>query len=272
MAQVPAVSSSPIAVMDVVSGTQLSLPLSAVYFEAGEVKAKGNLYTANKAVFDAFLKHLTTTGVVKAGAPAPTSPAMVISAKRGGAKGNFIQVQFKNFGSGANPKFDATVTETNNYPNLTPETVQGVLGSSASTGSAAGLVFVAGAAPTELPKAGTYALAMDGAAASVEIPKNAGAGAAFKLQARTDGADGALIKVTISNVDTTKKTFTLEAVWTKSAAAKIAPEDIGTTFAYAIDVAPPEGGALRTPQAGTTTLGGGADAAEARKASAVVQG
>ena len=274
MAKSPAIFSGPIEIMDVSSGKQVALPLSDVFFLGTQINAQGTIYTNNKKAFDDFLGHLVKTGAITAGPPPPTQPVMVVKAKTPGSSGNAVLLEFKNFDTGANPKFDAAVSETDTYTSLQPDKVQTVLGSTASNGSRPGLVFVPGTAPaaTAIPKAGVYTLA-GATAATADIPLNTGSGTAFKVQAKGDGADGALTSVEIKDVDTTASTFTLVATWKKAAAAKIAPADIGTTFAYEITVAPPQGAAaVGTPAPGAFTLSGGADAGSSSAASATITG
>src|SRR5262245_21832278 len=96
MAINPAISNGPIEVTDVNSGRQLSLPISDVYFDGTQIKAKGALYATNPSVFDAFLSRLVAIGAIQPGPEPPTKPVMVIKAKTPGSMGNFIRVQFRN--------------------------------------------------------------------------------------------------------------------------------------------------------------------------------
>lgn len=271
MARNSAITSGPIELMDTATGKQLSLPLTDVFFEDNQVKAQGALYTANKTLFDGYLGHLVKTGLLVSGSPPAANPALVIKAKTAGAAGNFIQVEIKNLDSSVPPKFDASVSETDTYNNLKPDTVQKVLAEQP------GLVLIPGVAPaaTAVPKAGTYPLAIAGAAtaATADIPLHAGAGNAFKVQAKADGAEGERTTVEIKDVDAVKSTFTLVATWKKSAASKIAATELGTTFSYEIEVSAPAGSAsVGTPLPGTITLSGGSDAKLAAAASAVASG
>jgi hypothetical protein len=277
MAKSPAIINGPVEVMEPNSGKLLSLPVSDIYFEDSQIKAQGSLYTANQSLFDAFLAHLVKSGAVTPGPQSPTKPVMVLKAKTAGSTGNTILAVFSNFDSGTNPKFDATVSETDTYLALTPGTLQTILGTTASNGTRPGLVFAPGAAPasTAVPKAGVYAMAITApaTAATVDIPLNSGAGTAFQLQAKADGADGALTAVEIKDVDATARSFTLVATWKKTPAAKVLPADLSSTFSYEIEVTPPEGAAaVGTPAAGSVLLSGGADASAAVKATATVAG
>jgi hypothetical protein len=277
MAKIPAIMNGPIEVTDPNNGKQLSLPISDVYFEGSQIKAQGSLYTAHQTLFDNFLAHLVLTSAITPGPTPPVKPVMVIKAKTPGATGNTIVIAFTNFDTGANPKFDAAVSESDTYTGLTSSTIQGILGSTTTDGKQRGLVFLPGAAPAAgiVPKAGVYALAIAGAdtAATVGIPLDPGPGTAFKLQAKADGDEGARTSVEIKDVDAAAKTFTLIASWSKAAPAKILPSDLAATFDYEIAVTPPPGEvSVATPAPGSVLLNGGADAAEAVAASATVAG
>jgi hypothetical protein len=266
MARTPALTNGPVEFTDS-KGNQVSLPLSSIFFDGNTIHAEGPLYTANQAAADDWLTYLAKIGEIVPDANPPSKTAMVIQAKAAGSTGNLIQVQFSNLDD-TDPndvKFDAAVTETDTYTQLTPGTVQAALAAQP------GLVSVPGSPATELPKPGAYALAVSApnTPASVDIPKNSGAGNAFTVQARTDAADGALTQVTIKDVTAT--TFTLVAAWKKTA-TQITAANVGATFDYEITVSAPTGGALSAPAAGTVTLSGGSDAAPANEASAVVPG
>jgi len=263
MARTPALSNGPVEFTDV-GGNQVSLPLSSIFFDGKTIHAEGSIYNSHKAAADDWLTYLARIGEIVPDADPPSKTAMVITAKHAGSTGNFIQIQFSNPDNSdpTNVKFDATVTETDTYPALTPATIQSALSAEP------GLVILPGNAPTELPKAGTYPLAVTSpnTSATVDIPKNSGLGNAFTVQARADGPDGALTQVTIKDVTAT---FTLIAGWRKTA-TQITASKVGTTFDYEIAVAAPTGGTLSAPAAGTVTLSGGTDALSARQASAVV--
>ena len=274
MATIPATVNGPIELMDN-NGKLLSLSISDVFFNNGSVSAKGAIYTANQTLFDPFLKHLVTTGFIQPGPAPATKPVMVLKAKTPGANGNAIGVQFTNFSSDADPKFDATVSESETYTGLTGATIQSILGTSASNGKRRGLIFVPGAAPaaTVDPNPGVYTLAIAGAAtaATADIPLNTGAGTAFTVQAKGDGDDGSLTTAEIKDLDTTAHTFTVVAKWSKTA-AQVLPAGLATAFAYEVDVAAPPGGSLGTPAPGSAVLSGGADASDAVAASGTAAG
>jgi hypothetical protein len=278
MAIAPAIASGPIFFLDTATGRQVSLPLRDVFFDTGVITATGSIYTAYQALLDTLLPHLASTGQIVPGPPPPVNPVMVIRAKQAGAKGNFIVVDFGDFDytDPTNPEFNVSIDETDTYTGLTPATVQQVLGSAAGGGTSSGLVFVPNPAPvaTALPQAGTYPLLMQGPAAEVTIPLNGGPGDAFTVQARENGADGALTSVEINDVNLSASTFTLVASWSKDTSSRITAADVETEFAYEIEVDPPAGGGatVGAPAPGTVILSGGADAAAAQLASATVSG
>jgi hypothetical protein len=258
------------------TGNLLSLSVTDIFFNNGAISAKGGIYTGNQALFDPFLNHLVTIKFITEGPVPATNPVMTIKATTPGAAGNSIGVQFTNFSSDANPKFDATVSESDTYEGLTSATVQSILGASATDGTRRGLVFVPGAAPAANidPKAGVYALAIVGPAtsATVDIPLNVGAGTAFKLQAKAASPDGALTTVETKDLDTGAHTFTLVAKWSKTA-VQVLPAGLAAALVYDVEIsAPPGGGPVGTPSPGSVLLSGGADKADAQKASATAAG
>lgn len=274
MASLPAVCAGPVSFTDPATGAFVSLPVSSLSFDSGAVQGSGALYTKYKAAADAFLAHLARMQVLVPGPPSPSKPALEIRAKFNGIEGNFVQVEFFDFdySTPANPQFQARVTQKLVYTGVTAASVQALLGSSA----AAGLVFVPGAAPAadRIPKLGAYPLKITAPAtsASVDVPADP-TGVAFPVQAREAGAEGANTTIEIISVDAARKTFNMEVHWQKSTTARIATPALATTFAYAIEVAPPPGGgAVQTPLPGVVVLTGGANPAEARKASAVAAG
>jgi hypothetical protein len=254
--------------------------LRDISFNDGVITAKGAIYTAHQALLNALLPHLAASGLIIPGPPLPVQPVMVLTAKQPVINGNFIAANFSAFDytNPADPEFTASVTETDTWPGLTPDTVQQVLGSASSgsgIGASPGLVFVPGAAPasTAYPADGTYPLADAGGTAEVTVPLDSGGGDAFTLRARAPGTDGELTSVQVIHEDPAASTFTLIATWNKQPAAKIQASDMATEFAYELDVAPPPGAtAVAAPAPSSVVLSGGANAAPAQKASATLSG
>jgi hypothetical protein len=283
MVEQAALGNGPIEITDA-NGALVSIPVSALFFDSGTLKARGTRYAANKAAFDALLAYLALEGIVKPSAVAvAAAPAAVVTAKKKGKAGNDIQVVI------ANPRqdpadntrtiFDATVTQTDRYRDISPLALEDLLGGSATTGSLANAVFLqstsstaaSGATPATivLPKVGV--VAATGATAEATVPRATGAGNAFKLRFRNPDT-AAVMTVEITDVAAT--TFGMVVTWTKSVTG-IAIGDLGTTanFGNVIDVAgPPPAGGTPTiaPAAGTVVLTGGADAAAATNAAGTV--
>ena len=274
MARARALANGPVEFTDS-NGVQISLPLTAIFFDGNAVNAEGDLYNTNKTIAEPWLAYQAGIGLLLPDAQPPVKTAMVIKANDPGSNGNFIQIAFSNFDetNPNDPKFDTAVTEGNTYTNLTPSTVQTILGATAGSGTKTGLVFVPGPSPAKLPKAGSYPLVVKNpnTFAAATIPKNSGSGSAFTVQAKADGADGAQTKIEIKDVDPSSSAFTLVATWSKTA-SQITSSQVGSNFAYLITVDPPVGGTISAPVAGTITLSGGSDAVGAEAASATVPG
>jgi hypothetical protein len=244
------------------NGNLASLPLTAVYFEAGQIKAEGSLYTANQKAFDPLLQYLADQGLLLPDVEPPPVAALVITAENPGAAGNHIQLDFGNVQVGANKTvFDATLTQRDTHDHLTSTDLAGVLGT--NVGTSAELVFLS-TSGTTLPADGTYTADATGV---VTVPQAGAAGKAFTLTFRVPDA-AASMTVDISNSDATTGTFDLSAAWSKKAAG-IDADGLNTSFGKMITVASPQGGTPTTvPAPGTVVLSGGADPAAAKPASA----
>ncbi len=275
MAKLAALATAPIGYTDPSTSSQLSIPTSLIYFEDGSAKftPPAGMSASTSADITKWLAALAREGILTSDAQAPPVPAMVISAKSAGSAGNSIEVEITN----VRPKpadatktiFDITLTETNTYELLKPQTVKAVVGTAAGGGDKPGLVFVSSGGNPSQPKDGVYP--MTGDPATADIAKADGSAGAFVLTTKAGGADAALTKVTISAATDPANpgTFTLEAVWTK-AAAGIEPADLVAALGYEITVAPPDGGALAPPAAGGYALSGGGEVQAATKASASI--
>jgi len=262
--------------IEFLAGTQqISLPLSALYFENGKLKAAGPLYTAHQADADKWLQYLADQGLVTPAAAPPPKQALLITAKNAGSQGNDIHIAIANVrpdpGDATKQIFDATLTQTDTYAGLTKDTIKDVLGTTSAftSGSRPGLVFVSSGGVPDLPQAGTYAPNNSGV---VSVPKDGG-GNAFQLTYRV-GVTGATASVQIANVSTDAGTFSLVATWTKTATG-IYVTQLATSFPDHIAVTKPDGSAANdtdVPAPGTVFLAGGSDAASAQNASAAVAG
>ena len=248
------------------TGRQYLIPSSAVTIDDASNKVTlANWHapqSVDKTPIEAWLNYLAHNGEITRATPSGPPPAMVITAKDGGANGNTITVEISNVDP-ATAKFDATVTETDQYTGLTPETIETILGTSPHLGLRPGLVFVVRGDAPKAPKAQTNT-ALAGDPAKVDV--SASSGTAFTLQAKGSGTDGAL--TTVSTVSTAQG-FDLTVKWTKTMPG-ITAAGLAAQFDYVIDVKPLPGRPLGLPAAGTVTLAGGADAGPAARAAAVV--
>jgi len=263
MANRPVLGSGPIDISDANFGRQLSIPLTSLYFDdQGTIKAdQWPEYGSGTAQFkknvDGWLSYLSKQSLLSPGKAPTAKPAFQIGARDPGSTGNFITVEFRNVVPDTkvpgNTTADVTVTETDTYTLLTPDTLEKVIGKSSGGGSKPGLVFLATATPI-LPAAGGGDLK----SAGVGKPFIFDFAGAFTVQSKHDEADAALTNVKISAIDPVAKTFTLIATWKKTAPA-VKLSDLGTTFGYELTVTPPKGVFSDPPAAGTVTLTGGSD-------------
>jgi hypothetical protein len=287
------IGSGPIGFTDT-KGHQQFIPLSQLYFnDVGEVIVKeGPLYNDNKGVVDALLKNLVAGGFLKSAPTLPPKPAIVIKAAIPGAKGNTIQVTFSNFSNivadlpTANTTFDAEIIAKATYSNLSldPSSTSfsgKVLGVGATPGISPGLVRVKEPPPKTAiePEDISTALNALGSAeknCSFVVPtKGNSSQPAFTLEAWKEGADGQNIKITISEVDSKTKTFTLVVEWAQKITT-IGLNNLPSKLAgdkdkeFVIKVSPPEGESFGIPAPGTIVLSGGTDAQDAVPAEKVV--
>lgn len=271
MADTPATAMGPLEFTD--QGQQFVIPLSALYFDAGvTLKTSSPLYAKHKQALDGWLAYLQSNGLVTPAPVAPPAPAMVITAADKGSAGNDIVISFSNVHEDPNTHdtvFDATLTHTDTYPGLTPDTVGDVIGTSKGTGTRKGLVFVSsGGKPTQ-PANGSYPLS-GGPPAAGDISDGHG-GKAFSVTTRSSDAESAntTVEVTAADDPSSPDTFTLTASWSKQATG-IQVTDLETEFASEITVAAPDGGQLAPPAPGTVSLRGGSDATGPTAASVTV--
>lgn len=260
-----------------VDGTHLMIPLSAIYFDSnGVLKAdRWPLFATYQTHVVPLLERLRKGGVLRPGEQAVAKPAFTATAITPGTVAT-LEVTIANVApdatTPANSTADITVTETDLYTGLELGTMKATLGETAGAGKRPGLVFVTSAGAPSLPKTGTYpaVAAAAGDPCTITVPNDSGAGDAFELETRADGADAVLTSVEIKDTDAVAGKFTLIAKWSKTAPA-LAINGIGAAFAYVITVtAPPDG--FLAPGAGKVVLAGGADAVavDPVKASATV--
>ena len=275
MSNTPVVAQSP--VLFNVDGAHLMIPLSAIYFDDnGALKAdRWPLFATYQAHVVPLLERLRKEGVLRPGEQAVAKPAFTATAITPGTVAT-VEIATANVVSDlatpANSTADFTVGETDLYVGLEPATLKATLGETAGTGKRHGLVFVSSAAAPAQPKNGSYAAAAaaPGDPGTITVAKDGGAGDAFELETRDDGADAVLTSVDIKDSDAVAGKFTLVAKWSKPAPA-LAVSGLGAAFADVITVTAPPGGFL-APGAGKVALAGGADAiaVDPVKASATV--
>jgi hypothetical protein len=280
---VPAIANGPIALTDTTTGKHISIPLTALVFDAGKLNASAwPGYNTYKAQLDPWLDHLADIKVVVPGEVESPKPAMVIKAVAEGLPGNDVRVQFSNIVvDPADPSqrtFDARITEMQEYKGLDPATLNTVLGTEAVRGTRPGLVTIPAADVPALPKNGDYQLAAGGAAvkAKKDVAKQAaGPGKAFTVEARRAGVKGNKIKVTIADVDADLNTFTLRAEYVETLLGlKTGNLPVGLAGAanseFMIQASPPPGGAFGVPSPGVVSLTGGREQQAATPASATI--
>ena len=253
------VASGPIEFFD--GNRQYFVPLSALYFDNGAIKADHwGVYIQSgfaKAALDSWLAYLVAQRLVSPAASPAAVPAFTIEAVDAGGMGNFITIDFEHIDA-TNLTADVTVTATETYTLLTPTTIGSVIGTVAGGGTRPGLVFaVLGSSPT-MPTA-TSGTALDPKTGTLDI------GGAITLQAK--GSSTNPTTITIKDVDATATTFTLIATWSLSV-PKVDLKTLNTTFGYVITVTPAS--PTLAPAAGSITLAGGTDAASAIKSKATV--
>jgi hypothetical protein len=270
MTNVPVLGGSPVAFTDP-NGNQREIPLSQLYFDSNGINATGwKHYNDYKLIIVPWLAYLVAQNLLSRGPVPPGQPALVISARETGVAGNAVSVTFANPTPNADPNLasvNATVAATQSWSGLTAESLAGVLGTGAGTGSQPGLVFLKAPPPAAgtMPKAGAVSATGTGPV-EFDIPKD-GSGTAFTLQPLFNGAhevdDTKLFTVTVGNIDTTNKSFSLMVSWTKSPTAAVSLHDLvsasANPFAYLVSFAAPVGGLIGPPNAGTISLQGGVD-------------
>jgi hypothetical protein len=261
MADTPVAAMGPLEFTD--EGEQFVIPLSALYFDSGiTLKTDSPLYAQHRHALDGWLAYLQSNGLVTPAPQPPPTAAMVITAAGTGSSGNDIAIAFTNVQVDPvtqDTTFDATLTQTDTYPGLTPETLTDVIGTAPDTGSRPGLIYVSSGGTPAQPANGAVALNVAGPPFTFDVSDGQGA-TAFSLRTRSDDADAADTAVTITAADdpSSPTTFTLTATWTKQATG-IHASDLGTSFAYEITVAAPPGGQLLPPAPGRVVLRGGSD-------------
>lgn len=279
MASLQAQGGAPVSFLDA-NGVQYSIPLALITFPSatGTPTAAAWLSAqpaALQPLVNAWLQSLAGQGLLTASAVPAAPPAFSIAARDPGFAGNDITVTFANVvpnvATPAQTVADVTVSTTQVYNGLTLATIATVLGTTAGGGTQPGLAYVSNVntVATALPVATTAPENFPATPTPVQLAIAAASGNAFTLIACHQEADASRLQASISNVDTTRNSFTLTLTWSKFAAA-VPLASLSTQFGYVLTVTPPQGGFAYPPAAGSTTLLGGTNATPATVAQAVV--
>lgn len=283
MATIPVVGNGPFEFTDA-NGKQVSIPLSALQFENGNLEVDPSTQFAKLpdlvAIVNPLLRYLSSQQlIVPAVAPSP-KPAMVITAADPGSAGNNITIQIKVTPDASldptKANFNVTVTETDTYKGVSAANIEATLGSSKVAGTQPGLVRVNTVKDlTGIPAPADYPLTGGGPGTRAKVDvKDKTPAVILTLEAKKEGSEGARAIVTISNVDNGKKTFDVKVTWTNN----VKGLTLGTiqnlaAFGYEISVSPPPSGVFSVPvDTGNAPipLSGGADGASPSAASAIV--
>jgi len=262
------------------NGRQVSIPLSALYFDQNGTLQVDSTWAAASGLKagSGVLGYAQSEGLIK---PAPAPPpfaAMLIKAAGPGAGGNNIKITISDLAPATDPTqttFSITVTETDTYSGLTASTIESTLGSSTvsgstlvpvKTGSSPGLVQVeSGSVDTNgFPLAISNA-SLNGDPAELAVDGDGSPAVVFTLLAKQAGADGANTLVDISPNSTspptsTAPTFTLTASWSRminDVTLATLASTVQSEFGYEIAVSLPGSGAYSVPAAATSMLSGG---------------
>jgi hypothetical protein len=266
--QTPAVGEGPVAFIDD-QGKQLSIPLTAIYFENGVVQSK-----VSAGGLQEWLNYLVLQGQLAPG-PTPTADsAMTFTAATAGAMGNDINVEVREIGTDT---VEIKVVENHVYEDLTFDST-----SDNSVGtvldSSGGLVWAkeVTATDTDVPASGLVAPTTPGTdtvPATWEIKSPPAAGVSTKLailEARSLGSEKGSMTIFVDNVDEDAKTFTLKVEW--EITSTVVPADLVAAdplpdLKFAVTVDPPiPRGPLHFPRPGQFRLEGGAELVPARPA------
>ncbi len=274
--------SEPLEYTDPNSGKQVSIPLSALFFDPKNNNQLSidptkwpdpNTTPVTLPPFiPSMLKNLVQEQLIlPAPSPAPKQ-AMIITATDPGSAGNGITVTVTITTTSADPTqtiFTIKIDETDTYAGLTPATMVQLLGTDKTAGTKPGLVHVVQAS---LPAVGLPALAAK-QQLNTPVPKPATAQSIYQtdlmnnaatparfvtLEAKKKGPDGNLIFVTISNV--TSSAFDLTASWTKTVTGITLPtlQASLANLAYEVGALTPPGGIFSVPASGVVQLASGA--------------
>lgn len=275
----------PLEFTDPNSGKQISIPLSALFFDPtknNQLSIDSNKWPdprTTPVTLPGFVASLLADLaqqrlIVPAPVPSPKL-AMIITATDPGSAGNGIKVTITSTPN-ADPTqttFTIQIDETDTYTGLKLASISSVLGTDKAAGSTPGLAHVVQGtlAGSGLPGVVTTRQNFSGSPSAQSEVKDNTQAHWVTLEAKKPGADGTQTSLTIANVDTTKNTFDLSLYWAKSISG-ITLATLATNLAslgYEIAAAAPKG-IFSVPAAGVVQLTGGADGPPASAASAII--
>jgi hypothetical protein len=248
-------------------------------------------FTPQGQQLGAWLAYLVGQGRLRAAAAPPAAPAMKITAKEPGSTGDNITVTVaENIANRA--LTDVKVVEEDVYAGVTVAaaaandanylpTLLGSATANSPRGSRPGLVrFVDNATPLDPVPSTTdpVVLSVAGGIQKLKVP-SATTTAAFELVGRAanpaaNNAPAVIWEATITDVDTTRRTFTLTVRWSRTVTVDGSSTQLAALpglLAFAVTIAPPtQGGALALPAFGSTTLRGGAEPADPKSSTATL--
>ena len=276
MANIPAVSTSPISFVDG-NGKQYSIPLVFIAYASGvptvvNWPSWNGLSSALQGSITTWLGVLDAQGFITPLPPPAAGPAFTVAAVATGAVGNDITINF-NSTDATTGALNVTVSTTQTYTGLNyaadaANSIEQVLGTSATNGTQPGLAYVSTAptsAPTVTSNPVAFVIPAGGTVYEFAVPNTNGV-----LTASNDStnADAGLITAAIANVNSTAGTFDLTLAWIKNVPS-VTTANLTSSFAYLITVtAPPSGFGPMPATPSTITLSGGANPAATPAASA----
>jgi hypothetical protein len=242
--------------------------MSSIYFDDGKI---GTLDDDPPDQLLDWLKYRASIGEIVASAAPPPEAAFTVTAAQTGPYGNGIEVTTVPAAAPTKKgSVDVTVSATDHYKKVAAGQLKVLLGMAADDGTQPGLMLVSDA-PSNPSKPNLGIVPKDQGAEEWTL---AGAGAtAVKLAPRSPGADFDKGDVLVRIEDAEGPgLFTLIVTWSRTV-KDVVPSDFAAKlpaeFAFLVTV-DPEGGAYRTPRAGTFTLSGWSDPIDATKAKATV--
>ncbi len=295
MANTPTVlGNGPLEYTDPNSGKQISIPLSALFFDP----TKGNQLSIDSTKWPdpsgtsvnvpgfvtTMLSQAVQQGLILPVPAAAPKPALVVTAQDAGSAGNNIKVVCAVTTSKVDPtqsKFSVTVTETDTYQGLSLNSansnyIEKVLGSDTVPLSNPGLVHVvhSSLATTGIPASATAFKVTNPPTPKARADvKDATAKVLFTLEAKKDGKDGEQTSVlSVAQNATDPTAFDLSVQWTKAATGLTLSNvqaNVASALGYESAVSPPSSGIYSLPS-GTVQLSGGTDGSPGTAASAIV--